>query len=58
MERIKLVFIWSKNNYFLSGDYTYNCLYHFFINRLNEHPDLDVTYIESESGVDCLEFKD
>lgn len=58
MERIKLVFVWSKKNYFLSDSYTDTYMYHFFMKRLKEHPELDVTYVETESGVDCLDFKD
>lgn len=55
MQKIKVVFIWSKKNYYLSGNYADNFMYDFFIRRLKEHSELDVTYVGIDKPMECLE---
>lgn len=56
-KKIKVVFVWSKKNYFLSGDYTDNNIYYFFMKRLKQNALLDITFVETEEEIDCLQFK-
>ena len=45
MKKIKVAFIYHKNNIFLSGNHFDNTYYHFYINALKRNQILDITYI-------------
>ena len=58
MKKIKVAFIYHKNNIFLSGNHFDNTYYHFYINALKRNETLDVTYVPTGDIFDASELKD
>lgn len=57
MSKLKVVFIYSRRNYFLSGRYSDNHWHNFFMVELHKNPRIDVLYIETNRPIDCARFK-
>ena len=56
--KIKVAFIFHKDNYFLLGNHFDNTYYNFFIRALKRNERLDVRYVKTESEFDCSKLKD
>jgi len=58
MKKIKVAFIYHKNNIFLSGNHFDNTYYHFYINALKRNQILDITYIPTGDIFNAKVLKD
>ena len=58
MKKIKVAFIYHKNNIFLSGNHFDNTYYHFYINALKRNQTLDITYVPTDDIFDVSVLKD
>ena len=58
MKKIKVAFIYHKNNIFLSGNHFDNTYYHFYINALKRNQILDITYIPTGDIFNAKILKD
>jgi hypothetical protein len=58
MKKIKVAFIYHKDNIFLSGNHFDNTYYHFYINALKRNETLDVTYVPTGDIFDASGLKD
>ena len=56
--KIRVAFIFHKDNYFLLGNHFDNTYYNFFIKALKRNERLDVRYIKTESKFDLSKLKD
>lgn len=53
MNKIKVTFVYKKNNYFLSKHHRSKLYYHFFIKALKRNKEIDVTYIKVDKTFNC-----
>ena len=58
MKKIKVAFIYHKNNIFLTGNHFDNTYYHFYINALKRNQILDITYIPTGDIFNAKVLKD
>ena len=58
MKKIKVAFIYHKNNIFLTGNHFDNTYYHFYMNALKRNQMLDITYIPTGDIFDAKVLKD
>ncbi len=56
--KIRVAFIFHKDNYFLLGNHFDNTYYNFFIKALKRNERLDVRYVKTESKCDLSKLKD
>ena len=56
-KKIRVGYIFHKNNIFLSGDHFDNTYYNFFIKALGRNPDIDLTLIPTEEIFDSSKLK-
>jgi len=58
MKKIKVAFIYHKNNIFLTGSHFDNTYYHFYMNALKRNQMLDITYIPTGDVFDAKVLTD
>ncbi len=54
---IRVAFIYSKKNYFISGKHFDNHWYYFFMKALKRNSNIKVDYIAEENEIDCMTLK-
>jgi len=57
-EKIRVAFIYHKNNIFLTGKHFDNTYYHFYMEALKRNPKIDVSYFCTEEEFDTKILKD
>jgi len=57
MKRIKTAFIYKKSNPYMSKTAWATTYYHFFMNALNRHDELEMTYFPAENEFDATKLK-
>ena len=57
MKKIKTAFIYKKSNPYMSQTAWATTYYHFFMNALNRHDELEMTYFPAENEFDAAKLK-
>ena len=57
MKKIKVAFIYHKNNIFLSGNHFDNTFYNFYIKALRRNENLEITNFMTDDVFDCSKLK-
>ena len=57
MKKIKTAFIYKPSNPYMSKTAWATTYYHFFMNALNRHPELEMNYFPAEKEFDTLKLK-
>ena len=57
MKKIKTAFIYKKSNPYMSQTAWATTYYHFFMNALNRHDELEMTYFSAENEFDATKLK-
>ena len=58
MKKIKTAFIYKPSNPYMSKTAWATTYYHFFMNALNRHADLDMAYFPAEKKFDVSKLRD
>ncbi len=56
-QKIRIAFIYKASNPYMSGKAWATTYYHFFMNALRRHPDLEVSYFPAEQKFDTSKLK-
>lgn len=56
-QKIRVAFIYKASNPYMSGKAWATTYYHFFMNALRRHPDLEVSYFPAEEKFDTSQLK-
>ena len=57
-DKLKIAFIYHKNNIFLSGQHFDNTYYHFFIDALKRSNKFDIKYFPTENYFDVSRIRE